>query len=118
MRDEIKKHLFDISEAISDIEDFVADKEYVDYEESSLLQAAIERKFEIIGEALIRIRNIDSEFIENITDYRRIIGFRNVIAHGYDIIENNMVWSAIKNHVPKLKDDVKKLAHVGFKMEH
>ena len=92
----------------SDIESFISDKDYDDYEQSRLLQAAVERKFEVIGEALNRIKILDSEFIENITDYRRIIGFRNVIAHGYDIVEGAMVWSVIKNHLPKLNEEVTK----------
>jgi len=108
MKHEIYKCLFDIREAISDIESFISDKDYDDYEQSSLLQAAVERKFEVIGEALNRIKILDSEFIENITDYRRIIGFRNVIAHGYDIVEGAMVWSVIKNRLPKLKEEVTK----------
>ncbi len=106
MKHEIKKLLFDINEAANDIENFVQDKEYFEFENNRLLQAAVERKFEIIGEALNRIKSIDSEFIENITDYRRIIGFRNMIAHGYDIIEFEIVWSAIKNHLPILKQEV------------
>lgn len=106
MKHEIKKLLFDINEASNDIENFVQGNEYFEFENSRLLQAAVERKFEIIGEALNRIKSIDSEFIENITDYRRIIGFRNIIAHGYDIIECEVVWAAIKNHLPILKQEV------------
>ncbi|MBW1759647.1 MAG: DUF86 domain-containing protein [Deltaproteobacteria bacterium] len=106
MKPEIKKYLFDIQEAISDIEEFTDGKEYDEYELSRLLQAAVERKFEIIGEALNRIKSVDSEFIEDITDYRRIIGFRNIIAHGYDVLESELVWTVIKKHLPILKKEV------------
>lgn len=106
MKYEVNKCLYDIKEAISDIEKFIVDKEYTDYEQSELLQAAVERKFEIIGEALNRIKAIDPEFIENITGYQSIIGFRNVIAHGYDVVECRLVWTAIKNHLPILKKEV------------
>jgi uncharacterized protein with HEPN domain len=71
-----------------------------------LLQAAVERKFEIIGAALNRIKSVDSEFVENITAYRRIIGFRNIIAHGYDIVECEVVWATVKKHLPLLKQEV------------
>ncbi len=107
MRHEIKKLLFDIHEAANDIENFVEGIEFSQFRSNKLLQAAVERKFEIIGEALNRIKAIDSEFIENIKDYRRIIGFRNIIAHGYDIIEFEVVWAAVKTHLPILKQDVK-----------
>lgn len=106
MRIEIKKYLFDINAAIEDIEEFIAGKTYDEYVKSSLIQAAVERKFEIIGEALNRIKAIDSEFVENITDYRRIIGFRNIIAHGYDVIDSRLMWSVINNHLSKLKIEV------------
>ncbi|MBN1932649.1 MAG: DUF86 domain-containing protein [Desulfobacterales bacterium] len=93
-------------EAAEDIENFIQDTDFRAFKSSRLLQAAVERKFEIIGEALNRIKSIDSEFVENITDYRRIISFRNIIAHGYVIIECEVVWAAVKNHLPILKQEV------------
>lgn len=54
-------------------------------------QSAVERQFEIIGEALNRIKNIDAELLTKIDNWREIIGFRNVIAHGYDVVEHEIV---------------------------
>ncbi|MCI5135297.1 MAG: DUF86 domain-containing protein [Candidatus Electrothrix sp. AW2] len=106
MKREINKLLFDIQQAAEDIEQFTNNIDYSEFEKSNLIQAAVERKFEIIGEALNRIKRFDSEFIEKITDYRRIIGFRNIIAHGYDIIECEVIWAAAKKHLPILKQEV------------
>ena len=100
------KLLFDIQQSALDIEQFIHGIEYSEFEKSNLLQAAVERKFGIIGEALNRIKRFDSEFIEKISDYRRIIGFRNIIAHGYDIIECEVIWAAAKKHLPILKQEV------------
>ncbi|MBK7915976.1 MAG: DUF86 domain-containing protein [Chloroflexi bacterium] len=34
------------------------------------------------------------------SDYQRIISFRNVLAHGYDVISNRIVWDIIQNDCP------------------
>ncbi len=49
-----------------------------------------EREFEIIGEALNRIKKAEPELLEHVSEYHRIIGFRNVVAHGYDIIDEKL----------------------------
>ena len=109
MQPEIKKYLQDINEAVKEIENFVSGKDYALFEKDSMIQSAIERKFEIIGEALNRISKIDPKLLEEIRDYKRIIGFRNVISHGYDIVDSEIVWDAIEYSLPKLKEDVSKL---------
>ena len=65
-------------------------------------QSAVERQFEIIGEALNRIKHIDAELLSGVDNWREIIGFRNVIAHGYDVIENEIVWNSIEKDIPAL----------------
>ena len=112
MKFEIKKYLYDILSAANEIEKFVNNLSFLEYDKNSLVIAGVERKFEIIGEALNKIYIIDSEFIENISEYRRIIGFRNILAHGYDVIENKIVWDAIKNHLPCLKSEVESLINI------
>ena len=74
------------------------------------MQSAVERKFEIIGEALYRIRRLDGCFLSKITDADKIIGFRNVIIHGYDIIDSKIIWDAVKFNLPTLKAEVRSLA--------
>lgn len=72
-------------------------------------RAAVERKFEIIGEALNRLYREDDEALSQIRDYQRIIGFRNILAHGYDAIDQHLVWDAVQNHLPLLREDVERL---------
>ena len=103
MKKEVRKYLHDILDAVNSIENFVGKIPFDGYLQNELLQAAVERKFEVIGEALNRIKQFDPEFLENIPEHNRIIGIRNIIAHGYDIIEQEMVWAAIKNHLPVLR---------------
>ena len=108
-----KKSLFDILKAAEDIERFTCELGHGDFSENAMVQAAVERKFEIIGEALNRIGQYDAPLLEHLTEHRRIIGFRNIIAHGYDVIDYDIVWDAVKNHLPKLKAEVEEILATG-----
>ena len=78
---ESKKHLEDVRRASQCILEFVEGKEFSDYTESDLLRSAVERQFEIIGEALNRLKKNDQDTVNKITDYRQIISFRNIQFH-------------------------------------
>ena len=109
MQPDVKKCLFDIFDAGKSIVEYTSGFAYLDFLDSSLVQAAVERKFEIIGEALNRIERLDQTVLDGISEHQRIIGFRNIIAHGYDAIDTEMVWDAVENHLPRLMDEVQKL---------
>lgn len=99
----IEKLLTDLRLACSEIERFTQGKSINDYQKDRLLQLALEREFEIIGEALNRLQRIDEDRLDKlIPEYRRIIGFRNIIAHGYDIIDDITLWDLSQNHAKKL----------------
>ena len=102
MNDETRKNLFDLLQAAEEIQDSVRGINFDTYREATVTQRAVERDFEIIGEALNRIRNTDDAIIQKISDYHRIIGFRNILIHGYDIIDEKIVWQAIIKHLPIL----------------
>jgi uncharacterized protein with HEPN domain len=87
--------------------DFIEGKSFEDFQEDRMLQVAIEREFEIIGEALQRLSRIEETTLaEKIPEYRKIIDFRNIIAHGYDIIDEAAMWDFAVNRVPELLDKV------------
>ncbi len=109
MERELKKLLFDIQEAALAIKRFISDKNLADYQASDLLRSAVERKFEIVGEALNRIRQTDEEALEEITEYRKIIGFRNILAHGYDAISDEIVWEICGESLDILLTDIERL---------
>ena len=101
------KLIADIRLSIDEVERFCAGKLYNDFEDDQLLQRAIEREMEIIGEALNRLIRIDEEKVEAaIPEYRSIIGLRNIIAHGYDVVDPMMVWDVVVNHIPKLSRQI------------
>ena len=74
----------------------------MEYYHDKKTKAAVERKFEIIGEALNRIKKIDMNILKNINNWKEIIGFRNVISHGYDVIEDEIIWDSIQKNIPVL----------------
>lgn len=109
MRVEAKKYLHDICQAADSIARFVAAKSLADFENDALLRSAVERQFEIIGEALARLVRLDPALAERITECRRIIGFRNILIHGYAKVDPRMVWDIIETKLPRLRDEVGRL---------
>ena len=72
-----------------------------------MLRRAIEREFEIIGEAMNRIDKQDSSIY--ISSKVQIISMRNRVIHGYDKIDNEIIWGTIVRHLPKLKSEISNL---------
>jgi uncharacterized protein with HEPN domain len=95
--------------AAGDIQEFTRGLTYAQYRADTKTQAAVERKFEIIGEALNRIKRLDKDLVAAIPEHERIISFRNIISHGYDVIDPELVWDAIQNHLSVLKGVVESL---------
>jgi uncharacterized protein with HEPN domain len=105
MNDETKKHLQDILDSISGIEQYLADKPgFVAYEQNRMLRKAVERELEIIGEAINRLLKSNPEI--QITNARSIVDMRNRVIHAYDAVNNTIVWAIVTNHIPKLKEEV------------
>jgi uncharacterized protein with HEPN domain len=77
------------------------------YLQKKLLRRAVERELEIIGEATNRILRLASDF--PITSARKIVDTRNYVAHGYDKVDDSIIWYIVTKHLPKLKEDVDKL---------
>lgn len=109
MKDEVREYLEDILKEACDIRGFAEGKDLEQYSNDRLLKAGIERKFEIIGEALNRIKGSGDEILEEITDYRSIISFRNILAHGYDTVEDKVVWGIIESDLDLLIEDIETL---------
>ncbi|MDQ3043554.1 MAG: DUF86 domain-containing protein [Chloroflexota bacterium] len=80
-----------------------------DYQADLFRRYAVERTFEIMGEALLRIERTDPGTAARISDYRQVIGLRNRLAHGYDDIDNRRVLAIAHDFLPQLKAEVEEL---------
>ncbi len=109
MDDAILKLLLDAKNTSENILLFSKEKNYQEYNSDLLLKSAIERQFEILGEALKRIRNKDKDVVECINGWREAISFRNILAHGYDSIDDEIVWAVVKNNIPDLLKSINNL---------
>jgi uncharacterized protein with HEPN domain len=109
MQLESKACLEDVLQAAELILQFTVGKDIAKYESDILLRSAVERQFEIIGEAINRLRRIESTMIDTIPHALRIIAFRNILIHGYDVVENAIVWDVIQNNLTPLLNQVRQL---------
>lgn len=108
MKLELRKFLYDIKESIESIEEYLGEKrDFNSYIADKMLRRAVEREFEIIGEAMSRIEKIDSTI--DISSKKQIINMRNRVIHGYDKIDNEIIWGTIVRHLPKLKIEIESL---------
>jgi uncharacterized protein with HEPN domain len=104
-----KKLLLDVREAGESILQNTSGKTLSGYSADRFFRRAVEREFEIIGEALRRIEQRDPPTAAGISELRRIIDFRNRIIHGYDSVDDAVVWGVIEKHLPSL---VKEVTHL------
>jgi uncharacterized protein with HEPN domain len=108
MQLEIQKYLFDIQTSIDSINEYLGDKrDFNHYQNNKLLRRGIERELEIIGEAANRILKIDSDI--EIDNARKIVDLRNWVIHGYDKIDDVIIWGIISKQLPLLKIQVDEL---------
>lgn len=103
MQPEVRKLLWDARDALEAVRSFLADKAYATFEADRLLRSGVEREFEIIGEALNQLAKLDPPTAELIPDLRRIVGFRNILAHAYADIDPELVWRIAMENAPRLR---------------
>jgi uncharacterized protein with HEPN domain len=95
--------LWDAHASGNAIERFLSDKHFEDYLADDMLRSAVERQFEILGEALAQLSKADPKLAEQIPDAAKAIAFRNILIHGYARVDSAIVWQAATQSLPKLK---------------
>jgi uncharacterized protein with HEPN domain len=110
---ETAKLLWDMLDAAKSIEAFTAGKTFDDYVHDKMLRSAVERQFEVIGEAMTRLVKRDAPVAQQITDYRKISGFRNALIHGYDTIDHVISWDIVQTKLPLLRHELNALLPPG-----
>ncbi|MEM5810198.1 MAG: DUF86 domain-containing protein [Candidatus Aenigmatarchaeota archaeon] len=108
MKKDIKVFLNHMLESIEKIEEFMKNTTKENFFSSVLLQDAIIRRLEIIGEA---VKNIPLEFRKKYKDipWREIAGMRDKLIHGYFGVDLELVWEVVKRDLPKLKTKIKNI---------
>lgn len=107
MKREIKKYLFDIKTSIDSINEYLGEeRNFTEYQQNKLLRRGIEREIEIIGEAMNRALKLDPDL--DIKNARQIVDTRNWVIHGYDRVDDVVIWAIISKHLPSLKQEIEK----------
>jgi uncharacterized protein with HEPN domain len=113
MDNRAKKLLFDVLASGRSISEWCHGRTFADYERDRQFRRAVEREFEIIGEALSRLAQIAPETASRIENLNRIIAFRNRIIHGYDTVDDATVWGIAESYLADLIEDAEILLKEG-----
>ena len=102
MQRDPRAFLWDVQEAARAIQSFIAGMDAAACADNAMAQAAVERKFEIIGEALNQLAKLDATLAARIPDLAQIVAFRNQLIHGYATVNVTTVWNIAQHALPAL----------------
>lgn len=106
----VEKLIEDALTACGELRTFTYGKTYGDVIKDRGLQLILERLFEVLGETLSRLRKLDEETFERIPEGHRIIGTRNLLAHGYDIVDHEILWAAVQTCLTPLEQELQSIS--------
>lgn len=95
-------YLWDALQAVELLNRFSDGIEYDDYVADPMRRSAVERQFEIVGEALNPLSKVDADLAARVPDLSRIVAFRNILIHGYATVDDALVWQVLVDQVPVL----------------
>ena len=104
MHADATKLIWDAQQALQRIKRFVTRKDFAAYQSDELLRSAVERQFEILGEALNQLSRLDPDMAERIPELPRIVAFRNILIHGYASVDDRLVWGVVESRLEPLLD--------------
>ena len=101
-------YIWDMLEAALSVREFVKDLTSDQFFQNRMVQAAVERQVEILGEAARRVSDPFKDAHPEIP-WRRIVGMRNVLAHEYGEIIQSRMWTLTVNQIPELIAQLERL---------
>ena len=107
------KYLWDARRAAERIARFTAGRGFEDYLADDMLRAAVERQFEVIGEAFAGLRRADPALAAAVPDLPRIVAFRNILIHGYATVDDRLVWGVVERDLAGLREVIGRLLGGG-----
>jgi uncharacterized protein with HEPN domain len=105
-RRDVRQYLYDIDQACRLLRQFTDGRTLSDYTADPMLRSAVERQFEISGEALNQVCRVDPTLASRISHSRQIIAFRNRLIHGYASVADDVVWGVVEGYLPTLEREV------------
>ena len=109
MRRDARAYLQDVVEACDAIVSALSGVEFDEYLVTRLLRSAVEREFTITGEAMSRLSHLDPQLFARISNGRRIVDFRNQLAHEYQRVDDRIVWLIARDDAPVLRAECEAL---------
>lgn len=109
MRRDPRTYLWDALRAAELLAEFSSGKSFTDYLDDAMLRSAVERQFEIIGEALNNLSKVSPELAAAVPDLPRIVAFRNILIHGYASVDDALVWQVLTEKRPQLEERLHQL---------
>lgn len=113
MRPDFRKYVWDALHAAELVRDFTRGQSFEDYQFNAMLRSAVERQFEIIGEALNQLSKVDPQAAARIPELGRIVAFRNILIHGYAAVDDALVWQVLVDKMPGLRQALHELLDHG-----
>jgi len=98
-----RAYLWDARESADAIAEFVRGRTLDDYLADRMLRSAVERQFEIIGEALRQLEKTAPNLARELPELPQAIAFRNILIHGYTAIDDRTVWRTVQESLPALR---------------
>lgn len=99
---DVRAHLWDAVTELERALHFVEGRDRQRYLDDDMLRAAVERKLQNAGEALAQLRRADPGLAERVPDLAQVVGFRNVLVHQYQAVDDNRVWNLLRTEVPAM----------------
>jgi len=112
MRRSLCAYLQDILDAAAAIHTFSDGLQFETFESVDLVRSAVERKFEIIGEALRQVSRHFPGSVASVPDLRDVINHRNHIAHGYFEVDAQVLWSTMHGDLIQLEQEIERIKSV------
>ena len=104
-----RAYLWDMRDAARNVSRFTAGASFAEYLADDMLRSAVERQMQNMGEALAQLARIDPALAARVRDHAQIIGFRNVLVHGYVTLNHRRVWDTLQTQLPGLQSDLEAL---------
>ncbi len=109
MQPEAQQFLFDMRQAGAVIQDALAGQTLLVFRQNVVLRSAVERQFQILGEALFQLAKSHSDVAAQIPRYRDIINFRHILVHAYNRVNPDVVWALAETDLPALCRELDRL---------